>query len=311
MRKMMLLVIALCLLLTALSPMALATDVEETTEVTQAPTEVTRAPDECGENLKWDFAEGVLTVTGDGEMDDFTDGAPWAEHKADIKKVVLSGWVTYIGANAFTDYDAITEVDFGSGLKEIGKEAFKFCDGLTSVSLPVSFKIFGEESFRGCSNLKEIHCAGGFPSFRLNCLWEAYVTIYFPVGGPWPVSLIEELENAFHGRIEFRAADGSDPYVPTEATEATTEALTEAPTEAPVETPTEVPTEAPTEPETEPVVPPVQTEPAAEENDPAAEKGAGLLGSVIKGVLLFVLILTGLLVLVLILRGRKKGKYSR
>ena len=163
----------------------------------EEPTEaVTREPGQCGEDLYWSFAGGVLTVTGSGEMDDFEEGAaPWAAHKKEIKSVVLKG-VTYIGANAFRNYDAITEVDFGSKLYEIGPNAFRSCDGLTSISLPASFKIFGESSFMSCPNLKQIHCAGRFPSFRQNSMWDTYATIYYPAEKPWSASTIAELEAA-------------------------------------------------------------------------------------------------------------------
>lgn len=209
-------------------------------EDTEAETEpVVREPGQCGEDLYWSFAGGALTITGSGKMDDFEEGAaPWAAHKSEIKSVVLQG-VTYIGANAFRNYDALTSVDFGSKLYEIGPNAFRSCDGLTSISLPASFKVFGESSFMSCPNLKQIHCAGRFPSFRQNSMWDTYVTIYYPAEKPWSASTIEELETAFKGRIEFLASDGKDP-IPNEPEE--------------------------TQPvETEPVTEPEQTEPVTEE----------------------------------------------
>ena len=65
---------------------------------------------------------------------------------------------------------------------------------------------------------------------------------------------IEQLETAFKGRIEFRSSDGTDPYVPTEATEATQPTYATEPVTTPIifTVPTEettvqtVPTTAPT-----------------------------------------------------------------
>lgn len=212
----------------------------------EEPTEaVVREPGQCGEDLYWSFDGGVLTVSGSGAMDDFEEDAPWAAHKKEIKKVVLKG-VTYIGANAFRNYDVLETVDFGSKLYEIGPNAFRSCDGLTSISLPSSFKVFGESSFMSCANLKQIHCAGRFPSFRQNSMWDTYVTIYYPAEKPWSASTIQELEAAFKGRVEFLASDGKDP-VPNETeepTEAQTEPATEPETTEPV---TEAPTTAPTD----------------------------------------------------------------
>lgn len=292
---------------------ALPVSAEEATE----PTNVERAPGYCGDAIMWTYEEGTLTITGAGQMDDFPEGTPWEAHKDEIQKVVISGGITYVGAWSFCDYDKLTEVEFGKDVYEIGERAFFSCDGLTSISLPASFKVFGPSSFMGCSKLTEIHCAGKFPSFRQNCLWDTWCKIYFPADRPWGVEYIQQLEEAFHGRIEFLASDGTDPYVPTEPTEAT-----EAPTEEPTTVPptTEPPTEAPTTtPPTEEVTEPEATE--APEEEPTApiliaprptepveeEKGGSKIPLIIFAVVAIFLIGGSLI----FGGGRKKGKYSR
>jgi hypothetical protein len=296
---------------------ALPASAEETT----APTTPERAPGYCGEAILWSFENDALTLTGTGPMDDFTDGAPWEEHKDEIRTVIISGGITYIGAFSFCDYDQLTDVQFGKDVYEIGERAFFSCDGLTAIYLPESFKVFGPSSFMGCTKLKEIHCEGRFPSFRLNCMWDTYATIYFPAERPWGVDYIQQLEEAFHGRIEFLASDGSDPYEPTEAPEET-EKPTEPPTEAttePTEEPTTVPptTEAPTETVTEPT--PTQTESEAidEITEPTAQtpeapeepkkSGGSGIGYIIIGIVAG-LLLVGKLIFG---GGKKQGKYSR
>ena len=292
---------------------ALPVSAEETT----APTQVERAPGYCGDAIMWSYEANTLTITGAGEMDDFPEGTPWEAHKDEIQKVIISGGVTYIGAYSFCDFDKLTEVEFGKDVYEIGERAFFSCDGLTSISLPASFKVFGPSSFMGCSKLKEIHCAGKFPSFRQNCLWDTWCKIYFPADRPWGVEYIQQLEEAFHGRIEFLASDGTDPYVPTEPTEAT-----EVPTEEPTTVPptTEPATEAPTTiPPTEEVTEPEATE--APEEEPTApiliaprptepveeEKGGSKIPLIILGAVAVFLIVGSLI----FGGGRKKGKYSR
>ena len=262
------LLLAVCMLLCALPVSADETTEPPAEQVTEAPatepeatteeaTEPTKAPNYCGDAILWAFSDGTLTLTGTGKMDDFPNGAPWAEHKDQIRTVIISGGITYIGAYSFSDYDSLTDVQFGKDVKEIGERAFFSCDGLTKVSLPASFKVFGPASFMGCSRLKEFHCAGVFPTFRQNCLWDTYVVIYFPASRPWSLKYIKELEEAFHGRIEFLASDGSDPYEPTEAPKET-----ERPTEEPT---TEPATEATTEPGTEPTTEPPTSEGATGE----------------------------------------------
>ncbi len=281
------------------------TEITEATEITE-PAAPAREPNQCGEDMFWFFEEDTLTISGTGRMDDFEGDAPWAAHKDQIKALILEGKITYIGARAFKGYDKLELIDFGQHLEEIGEEAFWACRGLAAIVLPESFKVFGPSSFLGCSNLKEIHCAGRFPSFRLNCMWEVYATIYYPVERPWRVSNIAEMEVAFKGRIEFLASDGSDQYIPTEPTEEPTEESTEPteettePTEATTEptqpseetteptqvteAPTEAPTQAPSASESETEV---ETEAATEAPEDSSGGMGGLTGlAIVAGVML-------------------------
>lgn len=261
----------ICLLLTAavLLTMGISAFAEE---ISEEP--VPREPGYCGENIRWHYENGVLTFEGSGPMDDFYAGQPWQDYRGEIRQVKIQGEITSIGAYAFPDYDALETVEFGNSLQEIGQAAFSGCDGLEKISLPMPFRVFGEESFSHCKNLKEIHFEGGFPKFKLNSMWDTYAKLYYPADRPWPLEHIQQLEEAFKGRIEFLASDGTDPYVPEgetqvptepptepETTEATTppttlpatEPPTEVPTvpvtEAPAQTPTEAPTQAPAETE--------------------------------------------------------------
>lgn len=306
--------LAVCLCLTVL---AVPVRAEEASEP------VVRAPGWCGEEVTWSLDGGTLTLSGSGRTDDFPGGAPWQEYKEDITKVVLTGSISYLGENAFWDYDGITSVSLGGSLQELGKGAFYSCDGLTELTLPATFRVFGEDSLRHCAALREIHALGGMPSFRLNCLWDTWAKIYYPVDNPWPLQHIEQLEGAFQGRIEFLAEDGTDPYSPTEdTTEATTEAATEATTEATAEATTEATTEPTTAPTTEPATvpatqPPTEapteaaTQPSSEAPEPQRkEEAPGWMGAAVLGLTVSLIGLGAL-----IFGGRKKprnrGKFSR
>lgn len=279
------------------------------------------AEQRCGETITWSLDGGTLTVSGKGEMYDFPDGSPWDVHKGEITHVVFTGGVTYVGACAFKDYDALVSIDFGSDLYEIGEEAFRDCDNLTVIHLPAAFKVFGKNCLRSCDRLTAIHSEGRFPTFRSNCLWDTYATIYFPAERPWGVEYIQQLEEAFNGRIEFLASDGSDPYDPSaETTAETTEATTEPTTET-----TEPSTEATTEPTDETTVPtettaPVETtaaptESAVPSTAPAVtvpqtqEPGRSFnwLGWLLGGIALVMLLA---LVWRIFAASRRQGKYS-
>ena len=309
-KRLILMILTLCLVVNSL---AMGVWAEET--VPEETETVTRLPNECGEGITWSFEGTTLTIEGSGTMDDFQeDAAPWQAHKDEIEKVIIKGGVTYIGAYAFKNYDAVKTVEFGKGLYEIGKEAFASCDGLEKIWLPSSFKVFGEGCLQSCKNLKEIHSEGRFPSFRQNCLWDTHATIYYPAESPWGTEYIAQLEDAFKGRIQFLAEDGTDHYVPTEPEETaaeTTAPVTEPETEPPTDPviiETEAPvTEVPAQPETQAPETELPTEPAATEATQSQED-EGL--TISTGLIIVAAVLAGLGLGALIF-GRKKGKYSR
>lgn len=311
-KRIFLMFAALCLLASVL-PLAGATETEEATEATN----VAREPGYCGENMTWELKDGVLTISGDGVMDDFPENAPWAEQRDEIISIVFTGDVTYIGQRAFWDCDKLESVDFGNTLKELGPQAFISCDVLPVLYLPATFRVFGEGSLQSCPGLKALYCAGRFPSFRLNCLWDTYLTIYYSADHPWSEDTIADLEKAFKGRVSFEPADNvlppdptdpTDPTEPEEPTEVSTEPTEEETVPAAEET---VPvTQTPTEAEPEPTEPPTEpgetSEPTGEtEAEPEPERrSGGWIGLAVIAVVLLILAAGTLLF------GRK-GKYSR
>ena len=306
MKQLFSILIALCLVL----PLAVPAAASETGDVL--------ASGALGD-FTWTLTGNTLTISGSGAMEDFTEDAPWLPYASQIQKVVFTGGVTYVAAFAFADYDTITEVDFGDAMYELGKRSFYSCDGLTALYMPTSFKVFGEDSLRACSKLTEIHCEGRFPSFRLNSLWDTYAKIYFPADRPWSVELIQQLEEAFHGRIEFLASDGTDPYTPTAPTQETVEETTEPPTEE-TEATTEETTEETTQVTTEETLPPTTVPPETStpettmpettvptENPPAEAPSRYSPATLILAAVVMVLCILG--AGVLIIRSHRGGKY--
>lgn len=306
MKQLFSILIALCLVL----PLAVPAAASETGDVL--------ASGALGD-FTWTLTGNTLTISGSGAMEDFTEDAPWLPYASQIQKVVFTGGVTYVASGAFADYDTITEVDFGDAMYELGKRSFYSCDGLTALYMPASFKVFGEDSLRACSKLTEIHCEGRFPSFRLNSLWDTYAKIYFPADRPWSVELIQQLEEAFHGRIEFLASDGTDPYTPTAPTQETVEETTEPPTEE-TEATTEETTEETTQVTTEETLPPTTVPPETStpettmpettvptENPPAEAPSRYSPATLILAAVVMVLCILG--AGVLIIRSHRGGKY--
>ena len=133
----------------------------------------------CGGNLRWSLMEdGVLKITGSGEMPDYSSDsdAPWYRYGSRIKEVRVGANVTKIGENAFrstgvqkvvfcaketgsTDAplvlgnycfaycDALNEIQFGNRVIVPGNLVFVSCSGLTEVTVPGTVKL--DKSFNG------------------------------------------------------------------------------------------------------------------------------------------------------------------
>ena len=114
----------------------------------------------CGENVTWSLsADGVLTISGTGPMQDYTldDPAPWYDQSDSIKTVVIESGVTTVGAFAFCGCGALTSVTIPAGVTSIGQGAFISCNSLPSVTLPDGLKTIGSSAFCPCSKLKSIN----------------------------------------------------------------------------------------------------------------------------------------------------------
>lgn len=329
MKRSFIYLVVFCLMLTMLPFGVLATETEPTEEA------VVREPGMCGENLRWSYADGMLIISGSGEMDGFEEGlAPWQEHKDSIRTVVLSGNVTSVGACAFTDFDTLETVEFGNSLQTIGYRAFKSCDSLTRIVLPETFRKFDEECFMGCKMLGEIWCRGGMPSFKTNCVWDITATIFYPPARAWPSEYVIPLGDAFRWQIQFQTMDVPEEYLNTvtvpqipeqvqtepmqtepvqtepPATEAvvTVPETTVAPTEAPVEATAAAETEPePAREETKPawMVEMEQLEQAQEKAEEAPEQKTAIGVGVIVGICILSFVLLMVLIGVLVFSRRR------
>ena len=109
----------------------------------------------CGENLTWSLAgNGVLTIYGEGEMDDFdTDDQPWYDYKNQITAVVIEDGVTSVGDDAFFDCTKITSVEIADSVMTIGNTAFLGCRGLTGVEISSNVMSIGHQAFAYCTKV--------------------------------------------------------------------------------------------------------------------------------------------------------------
>ena len=113
----------------------------------------------CGANLKWLLTDdGVLTISGKGEMYDYSYRGPWgpAPWGDSIKRVIIGDGVTTIGDDALSGCSSLTSVTIPNSVTTIGDDAFIGCSSLTSVTIPNSVTTIGDGAFGGCSSLTSV-----------------------------------------------------------------------------------------------------------------------------------------------------------
>jgi len=107
------------------------------------------------DNLEWKLSNGILTVSGAGEMTDFqASKTPWFDHMESIGQIVINEGVTGIGSYAFAYMKSLSRVHFAGSVKKIGYAAFE-SSGLAAVIIPASIEFIDDWAFTKC-NLLEI-----------------------------------------------------------------------------------------------------------------------------------------------------------
>ena len=112
----------------------------------------------CGKNLKWEWDNGTLTISGIGEMTDYNalDSAPWDFVKSDIKKIEIKAGVTRIGNWAFYGCGGLMSITIPSSVMSIGNHVFTNCSKLTDITIPNGVTSIEDWAFDGCIGLMRI-----------------------------------------------------------------------------------------------------------------------------------------------------------
>ncbi len=100
----------------------------------------------CGEHVTWELKNGVLTISGTGEMTDYTlEDRPFSG--LSFTKAVISDGVTSIGDYTFMRCFGLKSVSIADSVKRFGKQAFYQCTALTDLSIPGSVTDIGLDVF--------------------------------------------------------------------------------------------------------------------------------------------------------------------
>lgn len=158
--------------------------------------------------FSWSFDGGVLTVTGQGALPDFTvsggTAAPWKELGAITEKISVETGVTAVGGGSFA-YSNVKLVTLAEGITVIGESAFSGCDALTAVTLPSSVTEIGDGAFGGCRSLESITLPDG-----LRSIGERAFELCTSLG---KLELPASVESIGSGAFAFGISDGDTPVV--------------------------------------------------------------------------------------------------
>ena len=99
----------------------------------------------AGANAEWKIEDGVLSVTGTGNLTFTTEGLS-SDVKKSITKVIVGEGIRSIPDNGFAYLSNLESVVVEDGLESIGKEAFYRCTNkLKNVTIPSSVTSIGED----------------------------------------------------------------------------------------------------------------------------------------------------------------------
>lgn len=129
-----------------------------------------------GDNITWVLGDdGTLTLSGSGEMADYTfPSSPWYKYIDDIKDVSIGNSITNIGRCAFGGCWRLDSITIPNSVKSIGDHAFVLCDGLTSVTIPNSVTSIGEYAFGACEELTSVTIPNSVTSIGQSAFYCCY-----------------------------------------------------------------------------------------------------------------------------------------
>lgn len=137
----------------------------ENTVTAQSTSAIIVKSGECGDNVTYTLDDdGLLKISGSGNMNDYYIGnSPFYLNK-DIKEIVIGDGVTSIGDCAFWGCSSLTSIEIPGGVTSIGMSVFDSCSSLTSIEIPVGVTSLKDFVFYGCSSLTSITIPEGLTS---------------------------------------------------------------------------------------------------------------------------------------------------
>lgn len=125
---------------------------KERREKLQAEREGRYARGKLGSNISWEYYNGVLSISGIGNIESSTDlnDIPWYGIKDKITSIQISNKVTSIGDAAFIGCSNLVSITIPNSIIKIGSAVFSGCRNLAFINIPNSVNKIGYTAFSRC-----------------------------------------------------------------------------------------------------------------------------------------------------------------
>ena len=150
----------------------------------------------CGDNVTWRLDGSVLTISGKGEMYDYSPGytpddtsklPSWYKNVSKIKTVIIKNGVTSVGNYTFLNCFNLKTITIPSGATKIGDNAFRNCTSLEAIAIPDSVTVIGGGAFFSCRELKNIELPSNITSVKGDTFFycDSIESVNIPYGTTW------------------------------------------------------------------------------------------------------------------------------
>ena len=123
---------------------------------------------ECGEDARWSYEDGVLTISGSGAMTASSDTYRSSIWKScgKITEIVVEEGITEIGSFMRLELEKIS---LPQSLEKITALTFYGCTNLNDISIPDNAVTLERGCFSGCTSLKKISLPVGMKEIAQSC----------------------------------------------------------------------------------------------------------------------------------------------
>jgi len=115
---------------------------------------------EENDRITWKAEKGVLTISGEGPMTDYSasNPAPWGKN---ITSAVIESGITSVGSYAFYNCSKLKSVVIPDTVVSVEDSAFAWCTALEAVDLPKGLTKIGKAAFSCSGKLASIEIPSG------------------------------------------------------------------------------------------------------------------------------------------------------